>query len=473
MDKFAPAYIEDIYLVIPRKKVDEIRNWMMDPARSNRTSLLVLHGPPGVGKSTVVSLLAKELSYSIRDWSATDPSAFNSSSSSVYVPYASQIQQFTRFINGTRYPSLVTSQTDCISSTGITLVDGLPSMTPTNAKDIFQKTLFEILHSSNTGVTNLLIVIFTCGTEVTNPTELKSLFSEAVLHNACLISMGKVTPTRISKALTKILSSGTLPEISDDILADVSLRCNGDLRHAVQALQFQALGLDMPLSKPKLKYNAKSVAKSLATTKKSQNGLDSTLSISRAVGKLLRCKSNLEKHASDAKKSKALANAPLPKQPDALSFVPENVAKSCALEPNALCDFIQHNIPLHYVELSELSAALDVLSTCDVLDRFGAQRGNGSWSYSCDERVFPGAYVASLASRVVAGTRKHWVASGTMIPVTKPALYESNRARAIAKAAFPGQSAVYDLYAYKMTSTEERGFKPPSQKTLDEIIEEI
>ena len=61
-DKHAP--LKSVDLAVAPKKVKEVAAWM----QKADSKLLILIGKPGIGKSTMVRLLAKELHIDLQEW---------------------------------------------------------------------------------------------------------------------------------------------------------------------------------------------------------------------------------------------------------------------------------------------------------------------------------------------------------------------------------------------------------------------
>ena len=66
VDRFSPKSSAD--LCVAPKRVKEIKSWMEDAVNGNQLKLLVLVGKPGIGKSTMIRVLAKELSFNVLSW---------------------------------------------------------------------------------------------------------------------------------------------------------------------------------------------------------------------------------------------------------------------------------------------------------------------------------------------------------------------------------------------------------------------
>lgn len=72
VERHAPASEEG--LVVHKKKVAEVREWLEEQrgslGRPGVPRLLVVTGPPGCGKSTVLTLLARGLGFDVSEWRA-------------------------------------------------------------------------------------------------------------------------------------------------------------------------------------------------------------------------------------------------------------------------------------------------------------------------------------------------------------------------------------------------------------------
>ncbi|KAH4935089.1 hypothetical protein HBI42_135790 [Parastagonospora nodorum] len=66
-EKYGPASLEE--LAVHKKKVSDVRTWLEDVfSGRGRKRLLLLKGPAGSGKTTTMSLLAKELGIDMHEW---------------------------------------------------------------------------------------------------------------------------------------------------------------------------------------------------------------------------------------------------------------------------------------------------------------------------------------------------------------------------------------------------------------------
>jgi len=139
----------------------------------------------------------------------------------------------------------------------------------------------------------------------------------------------------------------------------------------------------------------------------------------RAVAKLIRGKTVGEAFDKLSKRQQSRLLPPNAIERVRLEYDPETVTAQCTLDPDALGAFVQFNCVPHFLDLGELSAALDAFAEADVLAASGARIGQGIWS----GQSFPGDYVASLNARAVAANCTKRAELG-MRPVEKPAQFD-------------------------------------------------
>ena len=90
MERFAPVALED--LAVHKKKVQDVRSWLATViAGKEPKSLLILKGPAGSGKTTTLTLLAKELECSVQEWRNPNHQAVSEEG---YVSMAAQFEDF-------------------------------------------------------------------------------------------------------------------------------------------------------------------------------------------------------------------------------------------------------------------------------------------------------------------------------------------------------------------------------------------
>jgi replication factor C subunit 1 len=71
VDKYAPKYVSDI--IGHKEQINQITNWLQswDQERPETRGILIT-GPPGIGKTTTVHLIAESLGYKVKEYNASD-----------------------------------------------------------------------------------------------------------------------------------------------------------------------------------------------------------------------------------------------------------------------------------------------------------------------------------------------------------------------------------------------------------------
>jgi hypothetical protein len=109
VDKYAPTHSSD--LCVAPKKVKEVKEWM-SLALSNEfysfgstsSKLLILTGSPGIGKSAMVRVLAKELGFTLLEWEDANNTSYTTTTTEngAFFPLSpqqqSQLNSFKEFL---------------------------------------------------------------------------------------------------------------------------------------------------------------------------------------------------------------------------------------------------------------------------------------------------------------------------------------------------------------------------------------
>ncbi|KAG0173033.1 Cell cycle checkpoint protein rad17 [Apophysomyces sp. BC1034] len=211
--------------------------------------MLVLTGPAGSGKSTVIRTLARSSDYELVEWTNDVRDDFRETN------YQSNISKFEEFLlRSTAMPTFAIDAEQTRKK--IILIDDLPDITTDDTKSRFQALLRTCL-TENSSVPSLLVLVFS---DVwTDPTSLRGRGAEIqlssirdfiprdILHSPqCgLVEFKPATKTSIVKMLRRIADSESArpgnTSVSAEKIATVADLCHGDIRCAINALQFELL----------------------------------------------------------------------------------------------------------------------------------------------------------------------------------------------------------------------------------------
>lgn len=408
-EKYAPLTAQD--LVIPPKKVDQIRSWIQAATTAKASSkLLVLVGSPGIGKSAMVQVLAREMNLSIQEWSESHNNNGHQRSGGTLwsVDQTSPVESFGEFLkqtavgyqslnlvaaagNNSRKRKATRDDTVASSSAGsIIVLDELPNLHGADAQERFREIMAAHILESRVPT----ILIFSNVLEGRhNPADLEQLVPSTLLyapHPAAvqIVQIHPATKSRMKKVLTAIAKQEGVA-LSPQFAQDMHERSGGDLRFAITALQYEHVGSTRDHAN-----NGKPGALKQAPR-------DTKLSTFHALGKLLyakRQKGTLQLPAMASGNISNLSQWHDGRPP--LDFDPERVVEFSDIEVGGALSFLGYHSPEFFTDVTELSEAFGHFSDAAV---FCHERPEDRHSHS----IFPGAYAASLAGRAVGNANKH------------------------------------------------------------------
>jgi cell cycle checkpoint protein len=503
-EKFQPTSIND--LCIANKKIQEVASWIQSSCHSALSSrnqsnclynssisdnsrggkLLILVGSPGIGKSTMISCLVKEMNISKMEWVESSYTSSGSSSfgyltqnqhQRFFLEHHSPIQSFEQFLkrSGPGFHSLQIT-TNSVNQQpkqqekqqSIIVLDELPNLHGGDAETNFRNILTN--HIIESAIPTILL--YSNVTEGKHhPDDFERLIEPSVLYNPTLVHIMTINkPTkikykqcihRILLQIDKIVDPNTISvvggnqrkkirkqvqhekhsfsmSVSDDVIDDWYEQSTGDVRAAINRLQFELSG-DCA-NTARTHHGATAGARSStinSSPSKSKKNIqrDIKLSSFHALGKLLYAKRQIVPTTNG---TTTTTNALLQEQRPPLQFDPEGVIDQCTdMGIDGILQFVQHHSIDFFTDITELSIAMDHFSDAAIfLNPTSAHyrstntkntKFQSAASTLSSNTIFPIGYASSLTSRAVANANRHPTTCTTLRRFTAPGIYEIYR----------------------------------------------
>jgi cell cycle checkpoint protein len=420
VDKYHPMTSKA--LCVAPKKVKEVKSWfdeheMVWSNGDGHTSLmpqtpakmLVLIGGPGIGKSTMIQVLAKEQNWDILEWNdetsdvgditgigyETPLSSFQDFLSSVGCGYSSldiensigeakavERANTISFVgmNQGKIPSRSNIEVEGHTQTkkAIVLLDDIPNLHTRESEEKFRGILSRYLSRSQ--VPTILIFSNVCEGKH-KPQDLERLIDPLILGNPDLTKVIQIHPVTLAKmrnSLQNVIRREGIPSLNvpSGLYEELHCMSGGDLRHALMTLQFQ-------------------VAKKLLDAKSKKANVsqrDMKLSTFHALGKLLYAKRKT--HLQVTPYSGKQWNNDDHRPP--LQFDPEQVVEESDIGLNNALLFLGYHCPNFFTDITELSKAFDGFSDADLFVKK---------SYQANTSMLTN-YAVSLSGRAVANANR-------------------------------------------------------------------
>lgn len=260
--KYEPRTLGDIAL--HKRKLADVQAALEEMlSGSDTTRILLLTGPSGSSKSTVIKQLARDLipqNRNVTRFSLQPTSESGSAGTTDYVEYHSdqvmngqnQIDSFREFLNSARYRSRV--------NLSLILVEDFPNVFHDDTRRAFQKVLLEWLNASDSNLPPLVLSLTECEIESDQNSYRANTFNvdcmytaETILGKELLddprlkrIKFNPVNMTLTKKTLNKIASKEEVAFQKSGkwrqrvgYITHLSQTC-GDIRSSICALEFWA-----------------------------------------------------------------------------------------------------------------------------------------------------------------------------------------------------------------------------------------
>ena len=396
-DQYAPQKAAD--LAVAPQKVQEVREFLQDPQNAK---LLVLVGSPGVGKSTTVLCLARELNREVLEWRESVQAAYTATAHDTTIAYESALTSFEQFLQTAAVGYTALALQDCTLAfqkkqsspqqrPSLVLLQDLPYCHTPEARARLRQALTNYIAQTTVPT----VLIYSDVKEGKHQRgDLERLMDPTVLYTQWvrILTVPAPTKARFAKCLQAVARAQGLsvPSHHNKTWTDAwHATSGGDLRHALLTLQ-----LDGPQPQ--------------AGGTKRMARRDQGLTAFHALGKLLYAKRDVTTNdnsttttdnSTTTTTTTTTTTDNLNARPP-LNFDPEDVVGRSGMEVSRVLDFVRHNGPSFFTEIDELADAWQRFSDAALwLQQSPATAQN--------EAAFPVGYATSVTGRTVAYCNRH------------------------------------------------------------------
>lgn len=470
------------------QKINVLKQWIQDFVGNNHDrpmvknavvqkkvlpKLCILVGGPGIGKSTMVRVIAKEMNMSIIEWNDTcgdyggegvrvvgscskhglTTSNSNSSSSSnngekssmdlfeeflhsVALPYKSVLEERETLDKNKKMKKKKNEGTIQPSSLfgSIVLLDELPNLYGSQHAilPVLQQRFRLIMRQYIEKTWTPTILVLSNVTEGRyKPEDLETYLDPELLYSPLVFTLqvNPVTKAKMKSCLKDILKKEGISSVfySDSWLEELHLKCGGDLRHAITSAQFQLGVLEGKNGMRNAKGWICSKMGGVVSVREGvgDNSKDVKLSTFHALGKLLYAKRVKKEYKGGGDGH----SGEFDEQRPPLEFDPERVLEDGDIGIAGALSFIQHHAPDFFTHVEELSCAFDLLSDGTFLvDGWHEKSNHSTHTTGTGNNRFPLDYAVSLCSRAVAHANRH-PAPYKFRQLCAPTMYQAFRKR--------------------------------------------
>uniref|UniRef100_A0A8C3KM51 Cell cycle checkpoint protein RAD17 n=1 Tax=Calidris pygmaea TaxID=425635 RepID=A0A8C3KM51_9CHAR len=415
VDRYKPETQND--LAVQKKKIEEVETWLklhiFQRQPKQGSSVLLLTGPPGCGKTATIEILAKDLGIQVQEW--INPisldftkedlkNMFGHDSNFHAFPSQAQAALFQDFLlRANKYNKLQMLGESSENDKKLILIEDIPNQfyrDPSSLHEILRRFVR----------TSRCPLIFIVSDNFSGDSNLRLLFPTEILEELCIssISFKPVAPTNMMKVLNRIAATEASMNREKNCALDrtalelLCKGCSGDIRSAINSLQFYSMK-DCSLEKEfwsrkkrssTLKSEAAAVSKARKKSKSDTSedqeiqaigGKDASIFLFHALGKII------------YSKREPVSESEIPQLPahlseyrrDTLLIQPEDIVEKSHMSGSMFNLYLHQNYVDFFSDIDDVVRASEYLSAADVLC--------SNWS----TRPVMEKYSASVATRGV------------------------------------------------------------------------
>lgn len=361
-EKYEPKLRTD--LNVNKSKIDELSNCIESRLNTFKNgSILLLTGPPGCGKYVTLKVLCNEKQCHLVEWNSyvlkLENIDLKEDPFGEHQEYQeSQMKLFEQFLfKSSRYTTdQIFNDENKQRIQRVLFIKEIPNSAYYDIKN-FQNLLRKFVKFGK------CLLVFSFNTSIntqwdTNPAKFftNELKQELKIQE---ISFNAFANTYMIKALQRIISLEKFDNIDKDVLNELCTMSNGDLRFAINSLEFYFTkrSIKKPQKNGKLVKKSSKIDDNLLKT----NVKDLNLSLFRGLGKILHRKNSEEPNSEALEAEKRIKDLKLQRKP--LNSQPEDVYEKIPLSSDSLLLFLNQN----YLEMfadrsqSELDRTFEAL----------------------------------------------------------------------------------------------------------------